>query len=420
MICQQCGYERAVAQPSCPICGSTQLSLPSQGRPVVISSGQRVHVSPSISMRATTLSPAQTPLTTPSEASVRAPARALQGQQYHLLVQQEQYQWSVEVSETWWLAKDTERGNAVSICEVALPLSGSELLMFFRVATKAVMLRSSHSQMSALLTVFLEQGHGFFVFAHPTGESLQARIEHRRLMHEIEALDSYRQLADVLWFFSEQHPSLVHGSIQPAHLVQVGPRWVLTHASPLVAGGVIGCVPALATTRLAAQSTPVADLAMLSAVIYTAVIGGIPPAEVAKQQAQVMRAGLSPTFAEVLLKGVHPRPQERYRSASELLDALGQHPTRSDQEVRRQRRRSTLGQVALQPTPAEVQNQHAPVVPTPLPVESFRPAHPAQGRNQRVSSEGLPPVTAGRDRLTALGWISGVLLVGLIILLMAR
>jgi hypothetical protein len=281
---------------------------------VVISSGQGVHVSPSMSTRATTLSSFQTPLTIPREASVRAPGRTLQGQQYHLLVQQEQHRWTLEVSETWWLAKDTERGNAVSICEVALPLGGSDLLTFFRVATKAVMLRSSHPQMSALLTVFLEQGHGFFVFAHPTGESLQARIDHRRLMHETEALYSYQQLADALWFFSQQHPPLAHGSIQPAHLVQVGPRWVLTHASPLVAGGVIECVPALATTRLAAQSTPAADLATLSAVIYYAVVGRIPPVEVAEQQAQVMRSGLSPAFAEVLLKGVtHAR-----RSATNL------------------------------------------------------------------------------------------------------
>jgi hypothetical protein len=420
MICQQCGYERAVAQPSCPICGSTQLLLPSQGRPVVISSGQGVHVSPPISTRATTLSPAQTLLTTPREASARVPGRTLQGQQYHLLVQQEQHQWSREVSETWWLAKDTERGNAVTICEVALPLSGSDLLTFFRVATKAVMLRSTHPQMSALLTVFLEQGHGFFVFAHPTGESLQVRIERRDLVHEAEALDGYRHLADALWFFSQQHPPLVHGSIQPAHLVQVGSRWVLTHASPLVAGGVMECVPALKTTQLAAQSTPAADLAMLSVVIYCAVIGHVPPAEGAEQQAQVMRARLSPTLAVLLLKGVHPHQQERYQSASELLDAVGHRPTRSDEGGRRQRRRSTLGLVQSQPTPTQAQNHRAPVILPPSPVEPFKPAHPEQGRNQRVSSEDLPSVTAGRDRLTALGWISGVLLVGLIILLMAR
>jgi hypothetical protein len=421
MICQQCGYERATTQPSCPVCGSTQLSLPFQGKPVVMSSGQGAHVPPSISTRATTLSPFQTPLTTLREASARAPGRTLQGQQYHLLVQQEQRQWSPEISETWWLAKDTERGNAVSICEVALPLGGSDLLTFFRVATKAVMLRSTPPQMSALLTVFLEQGHGFFVFAHPTGESLQTRIGRRDLVTEQEALDGYGQLADALWFFSEQYPPLVHGSIQPAHLVQVGPRWVLTHASPLVAGGVTQCVPALKTTRLAAESTPAADLFMLSSVIYTAVIGRVPPAEVAEQQAQVMRRGLSPTFAEALLKGVHPRPQERYLSPSELLEAMGQRPTRSDQGMRRQRRRSTLGQFPQPSTssPMQAQNHRAPVVPTP-PVELPRQARPPQAGRHRVPPEDLSPVATDRDRLMAWGWISGVLLVGLIILLVAR
>jgi len=376
-----------------------------------------------MSTRATTLSSFQTPLTIPREASVRAPGRTLQGQQYHLLVQQEQHRWTLEVSETWWLAKDTERGNAVSICEVALPLGGSDLLTFFRVATKAVMLRSSHPQMSALLTVFLEQGHGFFVFAHPTGESLQARIDHRRLMHETEALYSYQQLADALWFFSQQHPPLAHGSIQPAHLVQVGSRWLLTHASPLVAGGVIGCVPALATTRLAAQSTPEADLAMLSAVIYCAVTGRVPPAEVAEQQLQVMRAGLSPTFEAVLLKGIHPHPQERYPSASDLLEALGHRPTRSDEGGRRQRRQSALGQPSQQPStpsPAQIQNQRVPVVPPTRHMEPLQVAqHPQEGRPV-APPEDLAPIAPGRDRLTALGWTSGVLLAGLIILQLAR
>lgn len=354
-------------------------------------------------------------------APAPVPGRTLQGQQYHLLMQQEQRQWTPEVSETWWLAKDTERGNAVTVCEVALPLGGSDLLTFFRVATKAVMLRGTHPQMSALLTVFLEQGHGFFVFAHPTGESLQARIGRRHLLTEPEAIDAYGQLADALWFFSQQQQPLAHGSIQPTHLVQVGSRWVLTHASPLVAGGVMQCVPALKTTRQAAQSTPAADLSMLSAVIYCAVIGRVPPAEVEKKQAQVMRAGLSPTFAAILLKGVHPRPQERYQSASELLEALGQRPTRGDEGARRQRRRHASGQLPLPstPTPVQVLKAHAPVVPTP-PVEPPRPPYPSQGRKQRVPPEDLLPVAPGRDRLLALGWTSGVLLAGLIILLIAR
>jgi len=422
MICQECGSERAAAQLSCPACGSTPLFPPSQGRPVVMPSRPGVSWISSVPTRATMLSPAQTSRTALREASARVPGRTLQGQQYHLLVQQEQRQRNTEISETWWLAKDMERGNTVTICEVALPLGGSDLLAFFRVTTKAVMLRSTHPQMSALLTVFLEQGHGFFVFAHPTGASLQARIEHRRLLTEQEAIDAYGQLADALWFFSQQRPPLVHGSIEPAHLVQVGPRWVLTHASPLVVGGVTQSVPALRTMQLAAQSTPAADLALLSAVIYTAVIGRVPSDGGAQQQAQVMRAGLSPTFAAILLKGVHPRPQERYQSASELLEALGHRPTPRNEEMRRQRRRNVSRHLPQPspPSPVQAQNQYASAVLTPPSVEPSRPLSLAQGREQFAPSEDLPPVAPGRDRLTALGWTSGVLLVGLIILMIAR
>ena len=53
MICQHCGLERAATQLSCPRCGSTQLSLPSQRRPVIMPSGQEAHVP--LSTRVTTL-----------------------------------------------------------------------------------------------------------------------------------------------------------------------------------------------------------------------------------------------------------------------------------------------------------------------------------------------------------------------------
>ncbi len=132
-----------------------------------------------------------------------------------------------------------------------------------------------------------------------------------------------------------------------------------------------------------------------------------------------MRAGLSPTFAAVLLKGVHPRQEERYQSPSELLEAVGQRPTRSGEGVRRQRRRNALGQVLQQPTPVQAQNHRAPVVPPP-PVELPRPPQPSQGGRPRVPPEDLLPVSSGRDRLTALGWTGVVLLVGMIILLVAR
>ncbi len=369
-----------------------------------------------------TFSPAQTPPTTPQEAHALLPEATLQGRHYRLVERQEMRQWSLEVSETWWLAYDRESGSAVRICEAALPLVGTALHAFFRSAVRALLLSSTHPQVSALLNVFLEYGRGFFVFAHPDGESLQTRVQRRGLLSEQEAIDGYGQLANVLWFFSQQHPALVHGSLQPDHLVQVGSRWVLTHASPLVAGGVTQWIPALKTTRLAVQSTPAADLSTLSAVIYYAVIGRVPPQSMEEQQAQVIRATLSPPFAAVLLKGVHPRQQERYPSPSELLEAMGQRPARSDEEMRRRRRNASrpVSQQPMRSSIVQVQNHRTSVVPSPPLVELPRTVQHLQARRWFAPPEILPPIPPGRDRLMALGWTGVVLLAGAIILLVAR
>jgi hypothetical protein len=209
MICQQCGAQRA-AHTYRALSAALHRSHYHFTRGSSSWLQNRVHPGPLPLPRGR---PRAHPLTCPSARRVRQELLCqdgrCKGQQYHLLLQQEQRQWTPEVAETWWLAQDAEHGHAVTVCEFALPQGGSDLLTFFRVATRAVMRRSTHPHMSALLTVFLEHGHGFFVFAHPTGESLQARIERRRLLTEQEALDGYRQLADALWFCSQQHPLLV-------------------------------------------------------------------------------------------------------------------------------------------------------------------------------------------------------------------
>lgn len=363
MICQHCGYERAATQPSCPVCGSTQLSLPPQGTPVITPSGQEAHWIPSIPAQVM-LSPAQRPLTMQREASTLAPGMMLQGQRYLLVERQEIQQWSQGVYEARWRAQDRESGKEVLLGEVALPLSGNDLQTFFRTATKAL-LRSND-----LLNVFLEQGRGFFVFAAPTGESLHARIQWRGTLNEQDAIECYRQLAEALQFLSQHDPSLAHGLIQPDHIMHVGSRWVLTYGSPLIAGGITQWVPALKETRLAAQSTPASDLFSLSAAIYYAVIGRVPPVGEREQQRDLMGAALSPTFAAILLKGVHPRAEVRYQQPSELVVALGRFPANRHEGARRQYRSSARAQIPQEPRSAAVsaQNRPVPVAPPPPPM----------------------------------------------------
>jgi|GEM_PF-3242885 serine/threonine protein kinase len=415
MICQYCGYERAATQPSCPVCGSTQLSLPSEGTPVITPSGQEAHWTPPIPARVT-LSPAQRPLTIQHEASTLAPGMTLQGQRYLLVERQEMQQWSQGVYEARWRAQDRESGKEVSIGEVALPLSGNDLQTFFRTATKAL-LRSND-----LLNVFLEQGHGFFVFAAPTGESLHARIQRRGTLNEQDAIECYRQLAEALQFLSQHDPSLAHGLIQPNHIMHVGSRWTLTYGSPLIAGGITQWVPALKETRLATQSSPASDLSSLSATIYYAVTGRVPPVDERERQGDLMNAALSPTFAEILLKGIHPRAEVRYQQPSELVMALGRLTENRREGSRRQYRGGAREQVPQEPPSAAVsaQARPVPVSPPPSPMVAPMRQYPPQGETLLAPFEGLPPLPRSKETLLALLWAGGILLCTVSIVLVAR
>jgi hypothetical protein len=237
-----------------------------------------------------------------------------------------------------------EGKGRVIVSEVALPLSGSERLAFFTTASRAL-LRSS-----SLLNVFLEQNRGFFVFAPPVGESLPVRIQRRGLLSEQEAVNCYAQIAATLLSFSQQQPTVVHGLIQSDHIFRVGSNWALTHGSLLAAGGATRLLPSLEETPGATQSTPDSDLFALSAVIYSAVTGSVPPLHREEQQRQLTHASLSATFAAVLLKGVHPQSEARYHHPSEIMRALGRKSDRTLEEEQRLRRRDTIRQRVQQAT----------------------------------------------------------------------
>ncbi len=413
MICQYCGYERAATQTACPVCGSTQLSLPSQGTPVIAPSGQEAHWIPSTPARAT-LSPVQRPLTVQREASTLAQGMMLQGQRYLLVERQEMQRWSPEVYEARWQAQDRESGKEIIIGEVTLPLSGNDLQTFFRAATKNL-LRSNE-----LLNVFLEQGRGFFVFAAPIGESLQTRIQRRGTLNEQEATECYRQIAEALQYLSQQDPPLAHGLIQPNHIMHVGSRWVLTYGSPLIAGNIIQSVPALKTTRLAAQSNPASDLSSLSATIYYAVTGRFPPVGEREQQASLMYTALSPTFAEILLKGVHPRAEVRYQQPSELIEALGRLTVGRHEGSQRQYRSIVREQVPQEPRPIAVSAQNYPIASPPPPVGAPRQQQPPQEETLLTPLEDFSPLSRSKETLMTLLWAGGILLCTLSIVLIAR
>jgi hypothetical protein len=380
MNCPYCGNEQFASPQPCSRCGFTQPSL------------------------------TQAPL---YNRKAGAPGMPLQGNHYLLVEQQEKQQWSPEISEIWWLAQDMESRGDVRICEVVLPLSGSPMHAFYRSAAKALLAQSNSPRMPQLLNVFMEHGQCFFVFTHPVGESLHKRIQQEGAISEKEAIDCYLQGAATLVFLSEQDPAMVHGAIEPNHLVKVGANWVFTNASILLAGG---------GTHFISPSpipTPASDLSALTATIYYALTGAVPPSDTRMLQAQLMRLQFSSAFSAALLRGLHPDVQVRYHHPTEILKALAASSNHQPEEARKTSRSRVLestqpDQKPERSTVVMQQESHA-VAPSPPPM---RP----QGQEGILLLQGgnLSSFPQSLDTLVAMVWTLGILLCALIFLLIAR
>jgi hypothetical protein len=407
MNCPHCGDEQFTSSQPCLRCGFTQPSLNPQATFVMPGHSSEVHPLPT--QPAPSRSSPSLIQTSLHHRKEGVPGMALQGNHYLLVEQQEKQQWSPEVSEIWWFAQDMESRGDVHICEVVLPLSGSTMQTFYRSAAKALLAQSNSPRMPQLLNVFMEHGQCFFVFTHPVGESLHERIQQEGMISEKEAIDCYLQGAATLFFLSEQDPAMVHGAIEPNHLVKVGMNWVFTNASILMAAG---------GTHFISSSpipTPASDLSALTATIYYALTGIIPPSDTRMRHEQLMHLQLSSAFSAALLKGLHPDVQVRYRHPTEIIKALGAKSNQSER-IRHASSSRVLGstQPDQKPDRSTVVMPHA-VAPSPPPMRS-------QGQEGILLLQGgnLSSFPQSLDTLVAMVWTLGILLCTLIFLLIAR
>src|SRR5947209_17181306 len=161
----------------------------------------------------------------------------LQNNHYLLIEQLEKQQWAPEAYEARWTAQDRESGKYVIICEAVLPLNRIDMQAFLRRATKALLDSSNHARVIPLQGIFMEHGRGFFVFPQPAGELLQTRIQRMGVLPEEEIITCCLQVADILEFFSQQSPPVVHGSIRPDHIIKGQAHWYLSTGSIFAAGG---------------------------------------------------------------------------------------------------------------------------------------------------------------------------------------
>lgn len=349
MQCPRCGNQWDVSRSPCSRCGLL-VRLPGRSRETIripVPSFLQSATSDAGEMRPAVDSQGQTALSVAqSRSGVNTPSpekRAfcagslLHSDRYRLQKAVRHQQWAAGVSETLWFAQDALRGGAeVLMCEVELPESGSmQVQAMLRTATIALTSVGRHPRVPTLWDAFSENEHLFFVFEPVTGETLFAHMRRAgHILPEAQAVECCMQLLDILELLAQQSPPLVHGLIRPEHiaLTHAGTQYMLINFSVVLAAGARQYVTGLEHVQFSPYAAPEfshgmidmrADLYSLLATAYHMVVGSIKTrGDGTLPSAQLLNPDLSPLFASVLMKGLHPQVAQRYQQPAALRQEL--------------------------------------------------------------------------------------------------
>ncbi len=155
-----------------------------------------------------------------------------------------------------------------------------------------------------------------------------------RALPEQDVIECCLQMTEILEILVQQSPPLVHGLIQPEHIIKglASSDYVLTNFSIILAGGATQYVTGMDHTHLSPYTAPEfargpidvrSDLYSLVATAYHAVTGSLPVnAGTSIPQSQRLNPNVSSAFDAILTRGLRPMASQRYQRPSELRQDL--------------------------------------------------------------------------------------------------
>jgi serine/threonine protein kinase len=156
-----------------------------------------------------------------------------------------------------------------------------------------------------------------------------------RALPEQEVIECSIRMTEALEMLVQQSPPLVHGLIQPEHII-IGTegtlRYTLTHFSIVFAGGATQFIVGVDRSRLGPYAAPEiaqgiidprGDLYSLVATAYHAATGSMPTEfDGSIPLAQRLNPNVSSRFEALLARGLKPDPTQRYQHPEELRQEL--------------------------------------------------------------------------------------------------
>ena len=249
---------------------------------------------------------------------------------YMLIEKYAVQRWTYGAYETHWRAQDLQQGGIiVIICAMEVPeIKATVTQSGLRAAMRALSSVGEHPHMPVLLDVFRDSGRDCFVFAlRSPGRSLLACMEQTgQKLQEQEAIACCLQITETLEAIAQQEPPIVHGFINPEHImVTQSGQWVLTDFSIVLASRAnqyltTNLDPVLLSPFVAPEFAQGvidsrSDMYSLLMTMYYGMTGTL-------SKGQVLNASLSPSLAAIFIKGLHPIASRRYQQLSALRQDL--------------------------------------------------------------------------------------------------
>ena len=370
------------------------------------------------------------------------PGTLLRGGRYRLRELQGRQDWLEGVFEATWIAQDAQRsGSQVMIRELVTPDSRSMVMQStLRNATMELTSVGRHAHIPTLWDAFSDQGRNFFVFEPTEGESLATHMRRTgRALPEQDVIACCLQMTEVLEILLQQSPPLVHGLIQPEHIIidRTSSDYILTNFSIIVAGGATQYITGIDRSHLTPYAAPEfvrgtidvrSDLYSLLATAYHAVTGSLPVnAGMSIPQAQRLNPNVSAAFDAILARGLRPTVSQRYQRLAELRqDLLTMHSVNSTiaastfsytEPVTSKAERPA----SLQTSPTTQPTSSKDGVSTVLP--SLLSSSLLDEQEQRLllpRPEELPVMQSRNDVQQAAFWLIGILICLVVIVIVSR
>ena len=369
------------------------------------------------------------------------PGTLLRGGRYRLRELAERQEWLEGVYEATWVAQDAQRaGSQVMIRELVIPDSKSIVMQStLRNATMALTSVGRHPHIPTLWDAFSDQGRNFFVFEPIEGESLAARMRRTgRALAEQDVIECCLQMTEILEILVQQSPPLIHGLIQPEHIIigRTSSDYILTNFSIILAGGATQYVSGIDRSHVTPYTAPEfirgsidgrSDLYALLATAYHAVTGSLPVnAGISIPQAQRLNPTISSAFDGILTRGLRPTVSQRYQRPSELRhDLLTMHSVNStvntipstEPDIARSERPVSI-QTPLSSQPISSEHGVETVLPSIMQSSSL-----FDNQEQRLllpRPEELPPMPERNDVQLAVFWLIGILMCLIVIIAVSR